>query len=154
MADVFDEAERSRLMARVRSRGNRSTEVKLATLFRGAGITGWRRSYPIFGKPDFVFTKQRVAVFVDGCFWHQHECSFRYTPKSRLEFWLPKFAKNVARDRLVTRILRSARWRVIRIWECDLVPRRHNRVINRVRRALEFAPLEDKTTSPLRKVLR
>lgn len=94
----------------------------MITLFRTYKITGWRRKAPIFGKPDFVFRHQRIAVFVDGCFWHRHlGCRFAYTPKSRVEFWLEKFKRNVERDRLVNLKLRKLGWSVIRVWECDLV---------------------------------
>jgi DNA mismatch endonuclease (patch repair protein) len=75
----------------------------------------------VFGKPDFVFPREKVAVFVDGCFWHRHPgCKFAYTPKSRVKFWLRKFELNVARDKAVMRSLRKAGWRVARIWECEL----------------------------------
>ena len=74
---------------------------------------------------------------MDGCFWHRHPgCKFSYTPQSRIDFWLPKFAKNVTRDRLVTRTLRKAGWRVVRVWECELDARVQHRVAARVRRAL------------------
>ena len=141
MPDVFDPAKRSAVMARIRASGNKDTELRLITLFRAAKLSGWRRNTKLFGKPDFVFPAQRLAVFVDGCFWHRHPgCKFSYTPKSRVEFWLPKFQKNVARDRLVTRELRKAGWRVLRVWECDLVPRRQARVSRRIRQALGANP--------------
>lgn len=137
MSDVFTAEKRSAIMSRIRARGNRDTELRLARLFREAAITGWRRNKTVFGKPDFVFAGARVAVFVDGCFWHRHPgCKFCYTPKSRPEFWLPKFERNVARDRVVTRTLRKRGWKVIRIWECQLTPRKQNRVIRRLRIAL------------------
>src|ERR1700724_3910073 len=107
-------------MSRIRASGNRDTELRMIELFRSAGITGWRRNTALFGKPDFVFPKYHVAVFVDGCFWHRHPgCKFAYIPKSRTEFWLPKFEKNILRDKLVTRKLKSLGWRVIRVWECE-----------------------------------
>lgn len=141
MADVFTAEKRSALMALIRGSGNRETELRLVSLFRESRITGWRRNTKLFGKPDFVFPKQRVAVFLDGCFWHRHPgCKFSYTPKSRIDFWLSKFAKNVSRDRFVTRTLRRAGWRVVRVWECDLVSRRRGRVIARIRRALGAMP--------------
>lgn len=152
MPDVFTREKRSVVMSRIRGSGNRDTELRLIQLFRTAQVVGWRRNSTLFGKPDFVFPRQRIAVFVDGCFWHRHPgCKFSYTPKSRLDFWLRKFSQNVVRDQLVTRTLRKTGWRVLRIWECDLVRRRQHRVINRVQRALEFAPIEGKTTSALRK---
>jgi DNA mismatch endonuclease (patch repair protein) len=138
MPDVFDPTKRSAVMSRIRATGNRDTELRMITLFRTSKISGWRRNMKLFGKPDFVFPAQRLAVFVDGCFWHRHpRCKFSYTPKSRVEFWLPKFQKNVTRDPLVTRKLRKAGWRVVRIWECDLVASRRTRVIRRLRVALE-----------------
>ena len=107
------------------------------TLFRAHGITGWRRGVALVGKPDFVFRRERVAVFVDGCFWHRHPgCKFAYTPKSRLEFWLPKFDRNVARDRVVTRTLRKAGWKVLRVWECKLTAKHWPRVVQRLTRTL------------------
>jgi len=137
MADVFTEAKRSDVMSRIRAGGNRDTELRMIALFRASQITGWRRNSNVFGKPDFVFSKQRVAVFVDGCFWHRHpNCKFSYTPKSRTEFWLPKFERNVARDRLVTRTLRKAGWRVVRIWECQLLRKKQARVLQHLKTAL------------------
>ncbi len=70
MADVFSKSKRSKVMAAIRSKGNKDTELRLAFILRAYGIKGWRRHYPLPGKPDFVFPKQRLAVFVDGCFWH------------------------------------------------------------------------------------
>ncbi len=138
MPDVFTEAKRSAVMSLIRGSGNRNTELRLVSLFRQSQITGWRRKVRLFGKPDFVFPKQRVVVFVDGCFWHRHPgCKFCYTPKSRIEFWLPKFDKNIARDHVVTLTLRKAGWRVVRIWECDLAAKRHARVVRRLRTVLD-----------------
>ena len=137
MADIFDRRTRSALMARIRSRANEATELALIRIFRAGHIHGWRRNSKLFGKPDFVFPAHRIALFVDGCFWHRHKgCKFSYTPKSRNEFWLLKFEQNVARDRLVTRTLRKAGWQVIRIWECQLTRQKQARVMQRLRTAL------------------
>ena len=136
MSDVFSTAKRSDVMSRIRSSGNRDTELRLISLMRSVKITGWRRNARLFGKPDFVFPKQKVAVFVDGCFWHRHpNCKYAYIPKSRLDFWMPKFARNVSRDKIVTRTLRKGGWKVLRIWECDL-SRRHARVAAQIERSL------------------
>ena len=141
MSDVFTKEKRSAVMALIRGSGSKDTELRMIALFRAPGISGWRRKSTLLGKPDFVFTKERAAVFVDGCFWHRHAgCKFSYTPKSRSEFSLPKFQKNIARDRLVTRTLRRAGWRVLRIWECDLTPKRQARVLRRLRVALSKPP--------------
>jgi DNA mismatch endonuclease (patch repair protein) len=134
MSDVFSIAKRSDVMSRIRGRGNRDTELRMVALLRLAKLNGWRRNRTVFGKPDFIFPSARVAVFVDGCFWHRHPgCKFCYTPKSRTEFWLPKFERNIARDRLVTRTLRKAGWRVVRIWECELRPQHAAAVLRKLR---------------------
>ncbi len=134
MPDVFTKAKRSEVMSRIRGRGNKATELRLMAIFREFGINGWRRHQPVFGKPDFVFRQQRVAIFVDGCFWHG--CPKHATiPATRRVFWLAKFARNKARDRLVTRTLRRNGWRVVRIWEHEL--RKPVRVLTRIRRALD-----------------
>jgi DNA mismatch endonuclease (patch repair protein) len=139
MADLFTPSQRSALMGRIRATGNKDTELRLAALLRQHGISGWRRNLRVFGKPDFVFPVYRLAIFVDGCFWHRHSgCKFCYTPKSRMDFWLPKFERNVARDRLVTRTLRKAGWKVVRVWECQLIPKKAKRTIARIERALRI----------------
>lgn len=169
MPDVFTKAKRSAVMARIRSRGNQATEGALAAVFRAQGITGWRRHRQIKLKgsrvqglkrsrgragstvqrfnasthfsvrPDFVFPKLRVAVFVDGCFWHacpQHATQ----PKGNAAFWRAKLARNQARDRLVTRSLRRAGWRVLRLWEHELARKRAARLVARLRRVLAVVP--------------
>ena len=135
MVDIFAKAERSRIMARVRGRDNVSTELLVVKLFRSNGVTGWRRQPSLFGKPDFAFPKARVAVFVDGCFWHgcpRH----RRTPKTRVTFWSTKLARNAARDSKVSRELRAMGWTVLRVWECALTRTRGEATAARIARAL------------------
>ena len=126
MPDVFTKAKRSDVMSRIRSRGNRATELALVRVFRAEGITGWRRHFQIQKaeskkqkfkvRPDFVWRRERVAVFVDGCVWHG--CRWHGTkPSSNKSFWQEKLARNRERDRLVSRTLRRAGWRVVRVWE-------------------------------------
>jgi DNA mismatch endonuclease (patch repair protein) len=82
MTDIWSKRKRSEVMSRIRGKGNKQTEQVLRRLMRQAGITGWRRHMPLLGKPDFAFPKQKVAVFVDGCFWHG--CRKCYTrPKTK-----------------------------------------------------------------------
>ncbi len=114
--DPFSQAERSRVMSRVRSTGNRSTEVKLMLLFREHRITGWRRKSQLFGRPDFIFPKARVALFVDGCFWHGCKRCYR-RPATSQTYWDAKVQRNVARDRLVKKTLKASGWQVLRVWE-------------------------------------
>src|SRR6476469_62546 len=100
MSDVFTKEKRSEVMSRIRGKGNKDTELAMILILRRHHISGWRMGQRVLGKPDFVFPKQKVALFVDGCFWHRHPgCRFCYIPKSRTEFWLPKFERNVVRDR-------------------------------------------------------
>lgn len=86
------------------------------------------------GKPDIVLARWNALVFVHGCFWHRHAgCRFAYTPKSNRSFWMRKFEANVARDQTVRRQLRNLGWRVFTVWECQLSPRRLDRLVNRIR---------------------
>lgn len=120
--DNVPPAKRSWIMSRVRSEGNKSTELRLLRFFRHHHVVGWRRRYSLEGKPDFVFPALRIAVFVDGCFWHgclRH----RHIPASRSSFWKAKIRRNKARDRSVSAKLRRKGWTVRRIWEHDLVGR-------------------------------
>jgi DNA mismatch endonuclease (patch repair protein) len=135
VADIYTKAKRSEVMSRIRGRGNKGTEVALVKVFRANGITGWRRHYPIAGKPDFAFPKLKVAVFVDGCFWHG--CPKHATrPKGNSAFWSEKLDANKARDRKVNRELRAKGWRVLRIWEHELAKSRQRATVQRVLRAL------------------
>ncbi len=119
MADVFDKKKRSEIMSRVKGRGNAATEVRLVSVFREHRITGWRRQYALFGKPDFVFPKRRLAVFVDGCFWHG--CPVHGTmPNTNIEFWQKKLQRNRERDQKVNRELKKVGWRIVRVWQHEL----------------------------------
>ena len=139
MADVFTKAKRSQVMAAVRSKGNKATELKLASIFRAAGITGWRRHQPLPGRPDFIFRRQRLAIFVDGCFWHGCRWHCRM-PKSHKSFWNSKINRNKTRDRIVVRMLRKEGWRVLRLWEHAL--RDPLRIVNKLQAKLASAVQE------------
>jgi len=106
-------------MSRVKSRGNAATEMRLIEIFREHKITGWRRSAPLFGNPDFVFVKSRLAVFVDGCFWHgcPHHGSL---PRTNRAFWRAKLVRNKGRDKLVNKTLALKGWTTVRIWQHEL----------------------------------
>jgi DNA mismatch endonuclease (patch repair protein) len=91
----------------------------MISVFRKNGFTGWRRNYPLEGRPDFVFPKQRIAVFVDGCFWHGHPSRCR-VPASNREYWTAKIEKNKKRDRLVNRRLKEMGWKTLRVWEHEV----------------------------------
>jgi DNA mismatch endonuclease (patch repair protein) len=151
MNDVFDPAKRSYVMSRIGGRGNRSTELALALAFRREGLIGWRRhirmkpklaqvdlasfvgSSRITVRPDFIFRAARVAVFVDGCFWHVCPVHSKM-PATNVEFWRKKLEGNVARDQRTTRALAGVGWNVIRVWEHELV--KMDIVLQRIRLAL------------------
>ena len=154
MPDVFTPAERSAVMSRIRSTGNAATELRFRAMLRAAKITGWRRHVSLCMphpsartkagekkirrprvRPDFVFREERVAVFVDGCFWHG--CPRHATrPRQNRKFWDDKIARNRQRDRLVTRQLRKSGWTVLRLWECALARKRQAHTLGRLKRAL------------------
>lgn len=135
MVDVFTKTKRSELMSRVRGQGNKKTELALMGLFRRHKITGWRRRWKIFGKPDFVFPKIKLAVFVDGCFWHACPKHAMW-PASRAVWWRRKILGNRARDALVTRTLRRGGWRVLRVWEHELAKKNETRLARRLSAAI------------------
>jgi DNA mismatch endonuclease, patch repair protein len=135
MTDVFSARKRSDIMSRVRGRGNKATEIAMVALFNRHGIKGWRRHVAVFGRPDFVFPKHRLAVFVDGCFWHV--CPLHRTPPaSNRGFWRAKLARNKARDRLVNRTLKQKGWGVLRAWQHELARRNEQVLARRIRGAL------------------
>jgi DNA mismatch endonuclease (patch repair protein) len=149
MSDVFTKRKRSAVMSAIRSRGNAATELRLISVFRAHGINGWRRGATLCWpadatkpkafrvKPDFVFRARKLAVFVDGCFWHG--CPLHATqPKTNAAFWCKKISANRTRDRLVTRTLRARGWTVLRIWQHELKPAKARRLLTRLHRALSI----------------
>jgi len=116
--DHLSADERSALMATVKSKGNKSTETAVASIMRAAGIKGWRR-HPkrILGRPDFYFPKAKIALFVDGCFWHACPVCQRNMPATREGFWRNKIEGNRLRDNRIRRALRVRGLHVFRVWE-------------------------------------
>jgi DNA mismatch endonuclease (patch repair protein) len=107
-------------MRQVKSSRNKTTEIKLILFFKAQAINGWRRNYKLFGKPDFVFLKNKTAIFVDGCFWHGHNCR-NTKPKDNKDYWTAKIKRNKKRDKEVSNYLINRGWKVIRLWECELI---------------------------------
>src|SRR2546428_5887992 len=121
MRDPLSHAGRSALMAKVRGKGNRSTEGRAQAALIRHGIRGWVKHPPdVPGKPDFYFTRQKVALFIDGCFWHACPQCARRMPRSRATFWKVKIEENSARDRRVRARLRRSGLHVLRVWEHEL----------------------------------
>jgi len=165
MVDKLTPEKRSAVMAKIRGRNNQATDVRLARLLRQSHISGWRRhvrltagrrevrsegnlrelgldqaptTRPRVTRPDFVFAGKRLAVFVDGCFWHSCP-KHSNMPQSNRMFWERKLTANKRRDMEITKSLRSAGWAVVRIWEHDLV-KRPEWCIRRIGRALDLDP--------------
>jgi DNA mismatch endonuclease, patch repair protein len=136
MVDVFSPAKRSAVMARIRSKGNIETEMAMIRFFRVYSFTGWRRNQAVFGRPDFVFRKAKLAVFVDGCFWHSCPIHSRMPTSNRI-YWKHKLARNRERDQQVNHELRKRGWKVIRVWHHELGPKNQSKLSRRLNRALE-----------------
>ncbi|MFA5187952.1 MAG: very short patch repair endonuclease [Patescibacteria group bacterium] len=120
MTDRITKEQRSRNMSAVKAKGNKTTEIKVVKYFKNKGITGWRRhNKKIFGNPDFVFLKDKVVIFIDGCFWHG--CPYHYhVPKTNKKFWNAKIKANKKRGKIVNSVLRKNNWTVVRVWEHQL----------------------------------
>lgn len=118
MTDVLTPEQRKHNMSRIRSK-NTGPEVKLRQLLWSQGIRGYRIHYNLPGKPDIVFTKKKIAIFIDGCFWHKCPVDFQ-EPETRKEFWMKKISSNVERDIKVNIHLQKEGWAVIRFWEHEV----------------------------------
>ena len=118
MTDIVDSRRRSEMMAGIKGRDTKP-ELVVRRIAHKLGLRFRLHREDLPGRPDLVFPRRRLAVFVHGCFWHRHDgCRYAYTPKSRVDFWMRKFAENVARDRRNEEALRELGWRVLVIWEC------------------------------------
>lgn len=135
MSDKFEKQKRSEIMASVRSRGNISTEIYMLNVLRKHGLKGWRRHWKIQGKPDFVWPKFKIALFLDGCFWHGCPTCLKM-PKSNVKYWNEKIKGNKERDKRVSKHLRSMSWKVIRVWECRITQKS---TLRRIKTLLQHA---------------
>lgn len=128
-------------MASVKSRDAKSTELKFISLLKEKGITGWRHNYPLTGKPDFVFSRFKIAVFIDGCFWHGCPRHCRM-PSSNVNYWNNKIEKNKIRDKKITMTLKMRGWQVIRIWEHEIKTGKLNRKLRQIKIAQQNIPAD------------
>ena len=133
--DHVSKTVRSKIMAAVRSSGNTTTELPLGNLLWAAGLRGYRKNWKAPGKPDFAWPGRKIAVFVDGCFWHGcTKC--KYLPRTNVTFWKDKIETNRARDKRVRRLLRRQGWLVLAFWEHE-VKRTPDRVAMRIAAAVK-----------------
>ena len=119
MTDIVNSQRRSEMMSRIRGRDT-APELAVRRIAHKLGLRFRLHRKDLPGRPDLIFPKHRLAVFVHGCFWHRHDgCRYAYTPKSRTAFWTHKFTDNIARDRRNEKTLLDLGWRVLIIWECE-----------------------------------
>jgi DNA mismatch endonuclease, patch repair protein len=118
MTDVLTPTQRKYNMSRIRGK-NTGPEIKLRKKLWSQGIRGYRIHHNLLGKPDIVFTKKKIAVFIDGCFWHKCPVCFQ-EPETRKDFWMKKIGTNVERDIKNTRQLQEEGWTVLRFWEHEI----------------------------------
>lgn len=118
--DIKSPDARSRNMSRIKNNKTKP-EMFIRSLLHKNGFR-YRANYAdLPGKPDLFFIKARVAVFIHGCYWHKHaNCKYAYTPKSNLDFWLPKLEKNRLHDKEIIHLLLNQNIRIIIIWECTI----------------------------------
>lgn len=120
MTDNLNSEQRSHAMRQVRS-GDTGPEMFVRKLIHRLGFRFRLDTKHLPGKPDLIFPKYRVAIFVHGCFWHRHYACVRATvPKTNESYWTGKFDRNVKRDRAVAASLKSIGWKVLTIWECEI----------------------------------
>lgn len=120
MSDNLKPDDRKRTMQAVKSKGTRLEKRLFATL-SGMGISGWKQNaVSITGKPDIAFLNQKIAIFVDGCFWHGCPYCRRKLPETNYEYWERKIDRNIQLAKVYNKQLKREGWKVIRIWEHEL----------------------------------
>lgn len=141
MADIVDQATRSRMMSGIRGKNTKPERIVRSHLHRSGLRFRLHKKLP--GRPDLVFPKYGAAVFVNGCFWHGHDCGAFRIPKTRSDFWEAKIMGNRARDARVNLELRRLGWRTFTVWECELrnqsdpnLSKTLNRLAARIRKPL------------------
>lgn len=122
MADIVDAATRSRMMAGIRGKDTKP-ELTVRRILHAAGLRFRLHRRDLPGHPDLVLPRYRAAVFVHGCFWHNHDCYLFKWPSSRPDFWREKLTKNRQRDAAAVVALHESGWRTLVIWECALKSR-------------------------------
>jgi DNA mismatch endonuclease (patch repair protein) len=133
--DTLTPQQRSARMRLVKSRDTKP-ELELRRIVWGLGYRYRTNRRDVAGNPDIALVQRKRAIFLHGCFWHRHDCaSGRRVPKSRLDFWLDKFERNIRRDAAVMAELKSVGWRALVIWECELTDR--SRVERGIRKFLD-----------------
>jgi len=129
LVDIMTKEERSHRMSLIRSKDTKA-EVKLRKAFWHRGCR-YRIHYNLPGTPDVVFVRERIAIFVDGCFWHKCPRCYK-EPQSSRKYWLEKIDRNVKRDKEQSDYLKANGWKVIRVWEHEISKKNLKMVVDRI----------------------
>ena len=149
MSDTLSQTQRSYNMSRIRGK-NTKPEILVRKGLHARGFRFRLHNKKLPGSPDIVLPKYGVAIMVNGCFWHGHKgCRYATKPKSNVEFWETKIARNRHRDEVTTAHLEALGWTVITIWECELrtnsqLDDRLNTLAEEIRRAYETKRIKDR----------
>ena len=119
MADNHTKEQRSYNMSKIRST-NSAPEEKVRKYLFSKGFRYRKNVRSLPGCPDIVLPKYKTVIFVNGCFWHMHDCPRFVWPSSNKEYWEPKIRRNVERDKINIELLQKEGWRVLVVWECEL----------------------------------
>lgn len=135
MADTVPKEERSIIMSKIRSR-NTSIELNLRHELFQKGFRNYRIKNTIYGKPDLIFPKQKIAIFIDWCFWHWCKKCLRM-PHTNKKYWKQKIENNILRDKLVNKVLKKEWRKILRFWEHQ-IKKELNSVIEKIERNLDI----------------
>lgn len=133
--DKISKERRSRNMSRIRSRDT-ALEIAVRKRLFALGLR-YRLRSSLPGHPDIVFPRKKVAVFINGCFWHMHGCELSTIPSTRTKFWSEKLSRNEKRDHEVARKLRKMEWKVVTLWECE-INKQLRQEIRKILKAISF----------------
>ena len=139
--DIFSSEKRSEIMSRIKGK-NTKIEVSVRKWLYSMGCRYRKNSASILGRPDLSIKKYRIAIFVNGCFWHGHQCLGEKRPKTNVEFWSEKIRKNKERDKRIIESLESEGWLVINIWECELKKGKFDSRMNEVLQQINMRKME------------
>lgn len=136
--DVFTKEKRSEIMRNIKSKDSK-TEILVRKIFCDLGFKHYRLATPKLNfKPDLVFPGKKIAVFVNGCFWHGHECQGGRIPKTNTDYWDLKIKTNISRDNKNYEELKKKGWRFLVIWECELGIRKRKELIQKILSFMEM----------------
>ena len=133
--DVHDKKTRSYNMSKIKGKNTKPEEVVRHYLF-SRGFRYRKNDKRLPGKPDIVLPKYKTVIFVNGCFWHKHDCSYFVWPTTNAEFWKEKINGNVERDKKVYQDLETSGWHVLIVWECELKKKSFQSTMNSLERSI------------------